>query len=181
MFYKNWQFWMGIAIVLAFGLAGFILGSQFSAFEYNRISNAVSYIDGVPHKAYGDYALEPAQFSKATTMFTVFGLFCGLIVSEIFRKKVTKSYWLRGGIIFLILFASSAPLIFYLDTSAGGIMSGFGAMLYLIGLGQFAFGIDGLIQIIPSILFTIIIYFFIGAIMGWFYGVTKNIINKTKK
>jgi hypothetical protein len=97
-----------------------------------------------------------------------------------FDNFMQKRYWLKGGIIVLLI----ATLLFVCLRLLGGLfpflkMVGFSLMLPGALLGGFLNGIVApnydlsTISVMPYLFFCIV-YFVFGAIIGWLYGKIKN-------
>ena len=85
-----------------------------------------------------------------------------------------RPYWLKGGIIIILFYILIGIVFSIYDFATFDDFKGFFTFMYFVGPGSFIFGIDGPMEFITSFIFTIAIYFIIGAIIGWIYGKIKN-------
>lgn len=77
-----------------------------------------------------------------------------------------KKYWLRGGIIGIITIILAFVIFFVTGIEYSQIYK---EILYILRLDKLV-----LISIIKHFITGIIGFFVIGAVVGWFYGKTKN-------
>lgn len=166
MGWKDWPYW------LKGGLLGLLIGLLSSFLLFKSIKNQVFSIDG---KTFVPDYISSMNITHAlpnTISWVLLGLLFGIVYDTIqINKNGNWPKWLKGGLVLTIIYFILAGLTFF---------GGFLFLLFITFPGYLFFGLsgsfrfDGAIEFIPSIILSVIIYFIVGALLGWIYGKIKK-------